>query len=178
MHTPQPTEPESSVLPAPQVWNGGTAALLWSEDVIDSEADRQALCNRLQEVSTMIQMPVGIQLSDEPIPDDDTAREQAIADFTEQFPDAADGVFLYLDLTEPESGQTYNSHDYFLTYGAAQLYYTNAPDYNRIAEIFAQVNAAVAICGTVIVQQNQVPELPSYTDPVMETTIDEEETPL
>lgn len=70
------------------------------------------------------------------------AREQAIADFTEQFPDAADGVFLYLDLTEPEPGQTYNSHDYFLTYGAAQLYYTNAPDYNRIAEIFAQVNAA------------------------------------
>ena len=37
---------------------------------------------------------------------------------------------------------------------------------------------AAAICGTVIVQQNQVPELPSYTDPVMETTIDEEETPL
>ena len=74
----------------------------------------------------MIQMPVGIQLSDEPIPDDDTAREQAIADFTEQFPDAADGVFLYLDLTEPEPGQTYNSHDYFLTYGAAQLYYTSA----------------------------------------------------
>ena len=24
----------------------------------------------------------------------------------------------------------------------------------------------------------QIPELPSYTDPVMETTIDEEETPL
>ena len=68
MHAPQPTEPESAVLPAPQVWNDGTAALLWSEDVIDSEADRQALCNRLQEVSTMIQMPVGIQLSDEPIP--------------------------------------------------------------------------------------------------------------
>ena len=42
----------------------------------------------------------------------------------------------------------------------------------------AQETAAVAICGTVIVQQNQVPELPSYTDPVMETTIDEEETPL
>lgn len=145
MHAPQPTEPESSVLPAPQVWNGGTAALLWSEDVIDSEADRQALCNRLQEVSTMLQMPVGIQLSDEPISDDDTAREQAIADFTEQFPDATDGVFLYLDLTEPEPGQTYNSHDYFLTYGAAQLYYTNAPDYNRIAEIFAQVNAACEV---------------------------------
>ena len=38
--------------------------------------------------------------------------------------------------------------------------------------------AAVAIGGTAIVYQNQVPELPSYTDPVMETTIDEEETPL
>ena len=48
-------------------------------------------------------------------------------------------------MTEPESGQTYNSHDYFLTYGAAQLYYTNAPDYNRIAEIFAQVNAACEV---------------------------------
>ena len=83
MHAPQPTEPESSVLPAPQVWNDGTAVLLWSEDVMDSEADRQAICHRLQEVSTMIQMPVGIHLSDEPISDDDTAREQAIADFTE-----------------------------------------------------------------------------------------------
>ena len=41
----------------------------------------------------------------------------------------------------------------------------------------AQETAAVAICGTVIVQQNQIPELPSYTDPVLETTI-EEETPL
>ena len=46
------------------------------------------------------------------------------------------------------------------------------------ARAAAQETAAVAICGTVIVQQNQVPELPSYTDPVMETTIDEEETPL
>ena len=27
-------------------------------------------------------------------------------------------------------------------------------------------------------QQNQVPELPSYTDPVLETTIEEDETPL
>ena len=42
----------------------------------------------------------------------------------------------------------------------------------------AQETAAVAIGGTAIVYQNQVPELPSYTDPVMETTIDEEETPL
>ena len=46
------------------------------------------------------------------------------------------------------------------------------------ARAAAQETAAVAICGTVIVQQNQVPELPSYTDPVMETTIYEEETPL
>ena len=46
------------------------------------------------------------------------------------------------------------------------------------AKAAVQETAAVAICGTVIVQQNQVPELPSYTDPVMETTIDEEETPL
>lgn len=37
---------------------------------------------------------------------------------------------------------------------------------------------AVAVGGTAVVQQNQIPELPSYTDPVMETTIEEEETPL
>ena len=42
----------------------------------------------------------------------------------------------------------------------------------------AQETAAVAICGTVIVQQNQVPELPSNTDPVLETTIEEEAPPL
>lgn len=46
------------------------------------------------------------------------------------------------------------------------------------ARAAAQETAAVAICGTAIVYQNQMPELPSYTDPVMETTIDEEETPL
>ena len=37
---------------------------------------------------------------------------------------------------------------------------------------------AAAVGGTAIVQQNQVPELPSYTDPIMETTIEEDETPL
>ena len=37
---------------------------------------------------------------------------------------------------------------------------------------------AVAVGGVAVVQQNQIPELPSYTDPVMETTIEEEETPL
>lgn len=41
------------------------------------------------------------------------------------------------------------------------------------AKAISQETAAVAI-----VQQNQIPELPSYTDPVMETTIEEEETPL
>lgn len=42
----------------------------------------------------------------------------------------------------------------------------------------AATQETAAIGGTAIVQQNQIPELPSYTDPVMETTIDEEETPL
>lgn len=46
------------------------------------------------------------------------------------------------------------------------------------AKAAAQETAVVAIGGTAIVQQNQIPELPSYTDPVMETTIEEEETPL
>ena len=46
------------------------------------------------------------------------------------------------------------------------------------AKAAAQETASVAIGGTAIVYQNQMPELPSYTDPVMETTIEEEETPL
>lgn len=58
----------------------------------------------------------------------------------------------------------------------------------RIADLFknrkiaAGVTAivlAVAVGSTAVVQQrSQVPDLPSYTDPVMETTIEEEETPL
>ena len=57
----------------------------------------------------------------------------------------------------------------------------------RIAELFKNRKAAagltavvlaVAVGGTAVVQQNQISELPSYTDPVMETTIAEEETPL
>lgn len=46
------------------------------------------------------------------------------------------------------------------------------------AKAVAQETAAVAIGGTAIRHQNQIPELPSYTDPVLETTIEEEETPL
>lgn len=38
---------------------------------------------------------------------------------------------------------------------------------------------AVAVGSTAVVQQkSQIPELPSYTDPVLETTIEEDETPL
>ncbi len=37
---------------------------------------------------------------------------------------------------------------------------------------------AAAVGSVAVVQQNQVPELPSYTDPIMETSIEEEETPL
>lgn len=47
------------------------------------------------------------------------------------------------------------------------------------AKAVSQETAAVVVGGTAIVQQrNQVPDLPSYTDPIMETTIEEEETPL
>lgn len=46
------------------------------------------------------------------------------------------------------------------------------------AKAVAQETAAVVICDTAIRHQNQIPELPSYTDPVLETTIEEEETPL
>ena len=48
----------------------------------------------------------------------------------------------------------------------------------KIAAGLTAVVLAVAVGGVAVVQQNQIPELPSYTDPVMETTIDEEETPL
>lgn len=49
----------------------------------------------------------------------------------------------------------------------------------KIAAGVTAIVLAVAVGSTAVVQQrNQVPDLPSYTDPVMETTIDEEETPL
>ena len=48
----------------------------------------------------------------------------------------------------------------------------------KIAAGLTAVVLAVAVGGVAVVQQNQIPELPSYTDPVMETTIAEEETPL
>ncbi len=47
------------------------------------------------------------------------------------------------------------------------------------AKATAQETAVVAVCGTVIGhQKSQIPELPSYTDPIMETTIEEDEIPL
>ena len=55
-------------------------------------------------------------------------------------------------------------------------------DLFRNRKIVAGVTAivlAVAVGSTAVVQQkSQIPELPSYTDPVLETTIEEEETPL
>ena len=48
----------------------------------------------------------------------------------------------------------------------------------KVAAGLTAVVLAVAVGGTAVIQQNQIPELPSYTDPVMETTIEEEETPL
>ena len=50
---------------------------------------------------------------------------------------------------------------------------------NRKAAVgLTAVLLAVAVGGTAVVQQNQVPELPSYTDPILETNIEEDETPL
>lgn len=47
------------------------------------------------------------------------------------------------------------------------------------AKAVSQETAAVVVGGTAIVQQgNEAPEFPSYTDPVMEVSIEEEETPL
>lgn len=49
----------------------------------------------------------------------------------------------------------------------------------KIAAGVTAVVLAVAVGSTAVVQQrSQVPELPSYTDPVLETTIEEDETPL
>ena len=43
----------------------------------------------------------------------------------------------------------------------------------KIAAGLTAVVLAVAVGGVAVMQQNQIPELPSYTDPVMETTIAE-----
>ena len=49
----------------------------------------------------------------------------------------------------------------------------------KIAAGVTAVVLAVAVGSTAVVQQrSQIPELPSYTDPVLETTIEEDETPL
>ena len=49
----------------------------------------------------------------------------------------------------------------------------------KIAAGVTAIVLAVAVSSTAVVQQkSQIPELPSYTDPVLETTIEEEETPL
>ena len=49
----------------------------------------------------------------------------------------------------------------------------------KIAAGVTAIVLAVAVGSTAVVQQKrQIPELPSYTDPVLETTIEEEETPL
>lgn len=49
---------------------------------------------------------------------------------------------------------------------------------SKVTKSVASTKSIAVIGGVLTNQENQIPELPSYTDPVMETTIEEEETPL
>lgn len=105
-----------------------------------SEAELQAMSDQLWETSEVLQMAIGVRIGETPLSSQETAREIAIADFQQEFPSVESGVWLYLDFSADVAAFDYEVYDYLLTYGSAQLYYTNAPDNDRISEIFSQLN--------------------------------------
>lgn len=105
-----------------------------------TETELQTMSDVLQETSETLQMAVGVRIGETPLNGQEAAREIAISDFQQEFPSAENGVWLYLDFSANAADLNCEVYDYLLTYGSAQLYYTNASDNDRISEIFSQLN--------------------------------------
>ncbi|MDD7294211.1 MAG: TPM domain-containing protein [Oscillospiraceae bacterium] len=115
---------------------------LWDEaDVLTTEEEIE-LSQLIFDTAESIQMNVFVRLGANELSGQEDAREYAIDDYLATFGDSkdSDGVYLYLDLYGSYIDSTdYAPHDYIVTHGIAQLYYTNARD-DRISEIFSQMN--------------------------------------
>lgn len=105
-----------------------------------TETELQTMSDALQKTSETLQMAIGVRIGETPLPSQETAREISISDFQQEFVTAESGVWLYLDFSASIAESDYEVYDYLLTYGSAQLYYTNAPDNDRISEIFSQLH--------------------------------------
>lgn len=105
-----------------------------------TETELQIMSDELRKTSEILQMAVGVRISETPLTSQESAREISISDFQQEFATAESGVWLYLDFSASVVESEYAVYDYLLTYGSAQLYYTNAPDNDRINEIFSQLN--------------------------------------
>ncbi len=137
------TDPTTRKLPEGLLTERRNQAVLICEDGSRfTEADMQTMTDCLKETAKQLQMPVGVRFGETPRSDAEASREQSIADYSAEFSTSEDGVWLYLDFAanveDPDMTQ-----DYLLTAGAAQLYYTNSPDCNRISEIFEQMQPAL-----------------------------------
>ncbi len=137
-----------------QIKQQGNAALLCEDASRFSETEQETMLDTLAETSETLQMAVGVRIGATPLQQDTASKEAAIADYIATFSEEANGVWLYLDGTV--TGNRDTAKDYLLTAGAAQLYYTNSPDCDRIAEIFAQMQPtleATSIDGIQVIQQ-------------------------
>lgn len=120
------------------------AALICEDETLLPAEETEALADRLEETAQYLNMSVGVHIGAEPLTQQMEARSQSIQDYTDCFGEAADGVWLYLDCSAKTPYEE-NVHHYLLTSGAAQLYYTNAPDYDRIYAIFQQLAPALQV---------------------------------
>lgn len=116
------------------------AVLICEDPSRFTETDLQTMSDTLQETSETLQMAVGVRIGETSLSGQEAAREIAISDFQQEFAAAESGVWLYLDFSANAAESDYEVYDYLLTYGSAQLYYTNAPDNDRVSEIFSQLN--------------------------------------
>lgn len=98
----------------------------------DSEFDD--IMEDLKETAEETGMYIGVWIGSEPMGESQTI---AFCDDTydELFGINTDGVFLYLDM----SGEA-DLFDYISTSGKGQFYYTNSSEYDRISEIFSDMN--------------------------------------
>lgn len=98
----------------------------------DSEFDE--IMDDLEETAAETGMYIGVWIGSEPMGESQTI---AFCDDTyeEYFGINTDGVFLYLDM----SGEA-DLFDYISTSGKGQFYYTNSSEYDRVSEIFSDMN--------------------------------------
>ncbi len=106
----------------------------YDEGELLSDDETEEVVTLLQDTADTLEMDLGVYLGSTPLGEHNTI---SLCDDTydEIFGINSDGVFLYLDLSDED-----DLYDHISTSGAAQFYFSNAEECDRISEIFEEMN--------------------------------------